>query len=112
MGGKSEKSKKVGDSTVSKTVELKEDEEEVEVTVLGGGGDEVSIMPVVYPRGTVIVSTLGSFSSVGSSSKPSHTSLPLSLGARHIQEYPKKKRGRKRKFIKPQQDKAKRNEQR
>ena len=32
--------------------------------------------------------------------------MPLSLGSRHIQEYFKKKRGRKRKLIKPQQDKA------
>ena len=29
--------------------------------MLGGGGDEVSIMPVVSPRGTVSVSSLGSF---------------------------------------------------
>ena len=34
---------------VSGTDELEEDKEEVEGTVLGGGGDEVSIMPVVYP---------------------------------------------------------------
>ena len=74
--------------------------------MLGYGGDEVSIVPFVYPRGTVSVSSLGYFLSVGSSSKPSHTSLPLSLGARHIQEYFKKKRGRKRKSIKPQQEKA------
>ena len=71
--------------------------------MLGGGGDEFSIMEVVYPRGTVIVSSLGSFSSIGSSSKPSRTSLPLSIGSCHIQEYVKKKRGRKLKFIKPHQ---------
>ena len=59
------------------------------------GGDEVNYVPFVYPRGTVSVSSLGSFSSVGSSSKPSHPSLPLSLGAHNIQEYFKKKRGRK-----------------
>ena len=58
------------------------------------GGDEVNIVPFVYPRGTVSVSSLGSFSSVGSSYKPSHPSLPLYLGARHIQEYFKKKRGK------------------
>ena len=70
------------------------------------GGDEVNIVPFVYPRGTVSVSKLGYFSSVGSSSKPSHNSLPLSLGAHQIQEYFKNKRGRRRKFIKPQQEKA------
>ena len=62
-------------------------------------------MPVVYPCGTVSVSSLVSFLSVGFSSKPSHPSLPLSLGAHYIQEYFKKKRGRKRKCIKPQQEK-------
>ena len=72
------------------------------------GGDEVIIVPFVYPRGAVSVSSLGYFSSVSSSSKPSHPSLPLSLGARHIQEYFKKKRGRKRKFVNPQQEKARR----
>ena len=68
-------------------------------------------MPFVYPRGTVSVSSLGYFSSVGSFYRPSHPYLPLSLGARHIQEYFKKKRGRKRKFIKPQQQKARNEEQ-
>ena len=66
------------------------------------GGEEVNDMPLVYPRGTVSVSSLGSFLSVGSSSKPSYPSLPLSIGAHNIQEYFKRKRGRKRKFIKPQ----------
>ena len=61
--------------------------------MLGYGGDEVSIVPFVYPRGTVSVSSLGYFLSVGSSSKPSRPSLPVSVGARHIQEYFKKKRG-------------------
>ena len=70
------------------------------------GGDEVSIVPFVYPRGTVSVSSLGYFSSVGSSSKPSHPSLTPSLGACHIPEHFKKKRGRKRRLIKPQQEKA------
>ena len=41
--------------------------------------DEVSIVTFVYPLGTVGVSSLGYFSSVGSSYNPSHTSLPLSL---------------------------------
>ena len=70
------------------------------------GGDEVNIVPFVYPRGKVSVSSLCYFLSIGSSSKPSHPSLTLSLRARHIQEYFKNKRGRKRKFIKPQQEKA------
>ena len=71
----------------------------------GVGGEEVSILPVVYPCETVSVSTLGYFSSIGSSSKTSHSYLTVSLGARHIQYYIKNKRGRKRKFNKPQQDK-------
>ena len=50
-----------------------------------GGGDEVSIVPFIYPRGTVSVSSLGCFSFVGSYYKPYHPSLPISLGARHIQ---------------------------
>ena len=70
--------------------------------MLGDGGDEVSIVPFVYPRGEVSVSSLGSFLSVGSSSKPSHPPLPVYVGARHIKEYFKKKRRRKRKFVKPQ----------
>ena len=73
MGGKFEKSKMMQDSTVYRMDELEEDEEEVEGTVDFGGGEEVNYMPFVYPRGTVSVSSLGSFSSVGSSSKPSHT---------------------------------------
>ena len=92
------------------TDELEEDEEEVEGTVHFNGGDEVNIVPFVYPRGKVSVSSLGYFSSVGSSSKPSHPSLPLSLGARHIQDYIKNKRWRKRKFIKPHKEKARRGE--
>ena len=50
LGGenKQETLKKVGDSTVYGTIELEEDEEEVEGTVIGGGVDEVSILSVVY----------------------------------------------------------------
>ena len=76
------------------------------------GGDEVSIVPFVYPRGTVSVSSLGYFSSVGSYYKPSHPSLPVYVGARHIQDYFKNKRGRKKKYIKPQEEKARHEEQR
>ena len=79
------------------TEESEEDEEELEGTVLGGGGDEVSVMNVVYPRGTVSVSSISSFSSVISLSKPSHPSLLLSLVLHLIKEYFKKKRWRKRK---------------
>ena len=64
--------------------------------MLGGGGDKVIVVPVVSPRGEVSVSPLGYFSSVGSDSKPSHTSLPVSVGARHIKEYFKTNRGMKR----------------
>ena len=74
------------------------------------GGDDANIVPFLYPRGTVSVSSLGSFSPVGSSYKPSHPYLPLSLGAHTIQEYFKRKRGRKRRFIKPQQKKARQEE--
>ena len=86
MGGKPEELKKVQHSTVYRTDELEEDEEEVEGTVHLDGGNGVSIVTFVYTRETVSVSSQGSFSSVGSSSKPSHSSLPLSLGAHHIQE--------------------------
>ena len=46
--------------------------------MIGGGGAEVIVMPVVYHCGTVSVSSLGSFLSVGSSPKPSRPFLPLS----------------------------------
>ena len=59
--GKSETPKKVGDRNVYRTEESEEQEEEVEGEVLGGAGDEVSVMPFVYPRVTVSVSSLGSF---------------------------------------------------
>ena len=71
---------------MTRIIELEEEEEELEGGVLGYGGDEVSIMYVVSPCGLVSFSSLGYVSSVGSSSKPSHYSLPLSLRARHIQE--------------------------
>ena len=63
--------------------------------MLGGGVEDVIIFPVLYPRGTVGVSSLGSFSPVGSSSKPSHPPFPVSVIAHHIQEYFEKKKGRK-----------------
>ena len=74
--------------------------------MLGYGGEDVSILPVVYPRGTVSVSSLRSFLSVGSSSKPSHNSLPVSIVACHIQEYFNNKRGRKLRLIKTQNENA------
>ena len=82
------------------TYKSEKEEEEVEGSVLGYGVAAVSIVAVVYPRGTVSISSLGYFSSFGSSSKPHHPSFPLSLGARHVQEYFKKNRGRKRKCVK------------
>ena len=48
-GWQVKKLKKVVYITVYETIELEEDEEEVEGTVLGGGSDEVSIIPVFYP---------------------------------------------------------------
>ena len=52
--------------------------------MLGYGGEDFSIVPIVYPRGTVIVSSPGSFLSIGYSSKPSNPHLPVSVGARQI----------------------------
>ena len=78
--------------------------------MLGDGGKYVSIVPAVYPCGVVSVSSLGSFSFVGYSSKPSHPSLTVSLGACHIQKYLRNKMGRKLKFIKPQQENARHEE--
>ena len=48
-------------------------------TVHFNGGDEVNILPFVYPCGTVSVSSLVFFPSVGSYSKTYHHYLPLSL---------------------------------
>ena len=58
------------------------------------GADKVNIVTFVYPRGTVSVSSLGSFSSVGSSSKPSHPSLPLSLSEHATFKSISRRRGR------------------
>ena len=102
----------MGDRTVYWTDKSEEDEEEVEGAVLGDGGDEVSVMPFVCPCGTVSVSSLGYFSSVGSSYKSSHPSLPLSLGVHRIQECFKRKRGGGRKYIKPQEENSRHEEQR
>ena len=110
MGGNPEKLKMVQHSTVYRTDKLEEDKEEVEGTVHFDGGDEVNIAPFVHTGGTASVSSLGFFSSVGYSSKPSHPSLTLSLREHNIQEYFKRKRGRKQKFIKPQQEKARQEE--
>ena len=61
--------------------------------MLGDGGEDISIVPILYPRGMVIVSSLGYFLSVGYSSKTSCPYFPVSLGAPHIQEYFNNKRG-------------------
>ena len=74
----------------------------MEGEIIGRCGDEVSIMTVVYPRGQVSVSSLGYFSSIGYSYKPSGPCHSLSILARHNQAYFKKKRRRKRKLTKPQ----------
>ena len=74
--------------------------------VIGGGGDDFNNICSVYPRGLVSLSSLSYFLFVGYSSITSHSSFLLSLVMRHIQKYFKKKTGRKQKFIKPQQDKA------
>ena len=78
---------------------MEEDKEEVKGTVLGDGGEYFSIVPVVYPCGAISVSSLGSFSYVGSSSKPSskpsYTYFPVSILARHIQYYFNDKRGKR-----------------
>ena len=110
MGGKPEILKKVKHSNMYRKDESGEDEEVLEGAVLGNGGEDVSIVPNVYHRGPVIVSSLGSFSSVGSSYKLYHPSLPFSVRAHHIQEYFNNKRGRKLKFINPHQEKAKHEE--
>ena len=55
MGGNPEKLKNLGHSTVYRADELEEDEEEVEGEVLRYGGEDVSIVPVVYPCGAVSI---------------------------------------------------------
>ena len=85
---------------------MEEEEEEVKGKLHFDGCDEVNIVTFVYPCGTVSISSIDYFSSVDSYSKPSRPYFPLSLVARHIQEYFKSKRGRKRKFINPHQEKA------
>ena len=63
------------------------------------------------PDGTVSVSSLGYFSSIGSSSKPYHPSLPISFGVLHIEEYFKKKRGGARKYSRPQGENSRHEQQ-
>ena len=57
--------------------------------MLGGEDEEFSIVPLLYPHVTLSISSIGSFSFVDSSSKPSHPSPILYLGALHIQYYSK-----------------------
>ena len=61
--------------------------------MLGNIGDDVSKVPVAYPHGTVSFSLLGYFSSVGSSSKPSYPSLPISVGAPILMNIPRRRGG-------------------
>ena len=79
--------------------------------MVGDGGEEIIIATVIYPHGTVSVSSLGYFSSVGPSSKPSRPYLTISLGSLQMKDYCKNKKGRKRKLIKPQQEKARQEDQ-
>ena len=55
-----------------------------------------------------LVSHQSVFLSVGSSLKPSHPSLPLSPVVHRIQDFFKMKREMKQKYIKPQEEKARR----
>ena len=57
MGGKPEKLNMVQYSTVYRTDESEEDDKEVEGTLHFDGGDEVTKVPFVYPRGTVSVTS-------------------------------------------------------
>ena len=74
--------------------------------MLGHGENEFSIMSIVSTCGLVRVFLLGSFTSVGSSFKPSYYSLPIYPGALNIQDLLNNKTERKRRLINPQQDKA------
>ena len=87
MGGNPEKLKKVGHSTVYRTDKSEEDKEELEEKVIGDGGEDFIIVPVVYPPGKVSVSPLGYFLPAASSSKNYHHFFPVSLGAQHIQYF-------------------------
>ena len=51
----------MGHSTVYCTEEYEEDEEEVNWAVHGDGGEDVSIVPVVFTHGMVSISSLGYF---------------------------------------------------
>ena len=77
--------------------------------MIGYVGVEVSIVTGVYPRGTVSISSLGYFSSMGSSYKPSHPYFLLSLEECHVQEF-SRRRGGGIVFIKTQPEKAKNKE--
>ena len=74
--------------------------------MIRGGDDYFIIMYVVSPCDSVSVSSLGYFSPVGSSSKPSRYSFTLSIRVFHTREYFKKKRGSNQKFIKSHQEMA------
>ena len=79
MGVNPDKLNKVGHRAVYKMKESKEDEKEVEGTVLGDVGEYVSIVPVVYYCGTVSVLLLDSFLFVGYYYKTSRPYLPVSV---------------------------------
>ena len=72
--------------------------------MIGDGGENVTTVPIVYPRGAVSVSSFGYFSSVGSSSKPSHPFF-LSLSYQNTFKIISRIRGGGEKILKPQQEK-------
>ena len=101
-GGESEKSNKLGDITVAKIIELDYYGEEVEGAVLGYGCDQVIIMSVFLPVSQLASCQLVIFFLLVLLLNLLILPLPISLGARHIQEYFKNKRERKQKFINTQ----------
>ena len=79
--------------------------------MFGYWGEDNSIGPVSYHCGTVIVSSLVYFFVHFFFVTPSHPYLPVSLEEYPTQEYFKSKREWKQKFVKPQQEQARHEEQ-
>ena len=69
--------KKLVDSTLHGTYELEEDKEEVEIAVLGVGGDEILSCLLFTPVGRLVSHHLVIVLSVGSLSKHSKPDPPL-----------------------------------
>ena len=85
------------------TIELEKEDEEVEGKVIECGCDEVSILSIIYPLGSFIVSSARLFFvCLVLILIPFRYLLTLSLVSLHIQEHTKKNRGkRKQKYIRP-----------